>query len=851
MISSQLHDALRTIARVPHVLIGCDYDGTLAPITEDPAQALPLPEAVAGVRALAALSATTVVVVSGRSLRDLATLSRLPSEIHLVGSHGSEFDADFLHDLEPTLADRLKQIDVVITELVQGVRGVVVEHKPASIAVHVRRCTTADSTRVSTALLQHLAGKEDIHINFGKAVIEFAVIAMDKGHAFAQVRATHGVSAAIFIGDDLTDESVFTTLSGPDVSIKVGDGPTAATHRVDGPLDVARVFATLAQERRMWLAGADSVAVQEHTLLADGAAMALLTPRGRITWMCHPTVDSPAIFADLLGGESAGHLTITPAAGGNPLSHRYEPDSMIATTRWAGVEVTDYLDCSNRAVESPRQTQLIRAVSARVPIRITFAPRPEFGAVPVTIEVVDEGLRVMGAAEPMALRAPGVAWRIVNDGHHHTAVGTLMVDSQRVTPAQVVIELRTGSNDLDPHPMTESARRRASSEAWQTWVQRLHLPQSHRDEVVRSALTLKALCFDETGAILAAATTSLPEGMGGVRNWDYRYCWVRDAALAAKALVDLGSTEEAQAFLVWLHLVLADVAAPERLHPLYTVHGKPLGSEAVIDALPGYGGSRPVRVGNAAQSQVQLDVFGPVVDLIATLVRVRGRATENDLWLTRECVEAVMARWQEPDHGIWEIRDQPVHHVHSKVMCWLAVKRGNEVLAAAGQSEPLWQALQSQIAEDVLEKGWDQPLGAYVCAYDRRELDAAALHIGLSGLLPTGDPRLVSTIEAIEAGLRDGRTVKRYTYDDGLPGGEGGMIICATWLIECYARAGMRLEAHELLRQVLECAGSTGLLSEQWDPELNRGLGNHPQAYSHAGLIQAVLALQHLDQTAH
>ena len=851
MISSELHEALRSIARVPLLLVGCDYDGTLAQITDDPTQALPLPEAVAGLRALAGLQSTTVVVVSGRSLRDLATLSRLPSEIHLVGSHGSEFDADFLHDLEPALAERLRQIDAVINAAVRGVSGVVVEHKPASIAVHVRRCNTADSTRVSTALLQSLAGKDDIHINFGKAVIEFAVIAMDKGHAFAQVRSRHGVSAALFVGDDLTDESVFTTLSGPDLAIKVGEGPTAASFRVEDPLDVARMFATLAQERRMWLAGADSVPVQEHTLLADGTALALLTPHGRITWMCHPTPDSPAVFADLLGGDLAGHLTVAPIAGGNPLSHRYEPDSLIATTRWAGMEVVDYLDCSGRGSDAHGGSQLVRAVSSRVPMQITFAPRPEFGQVPVTIDIDTDGLRVMGAAEPIVLRAPGINWEITETGNHQTAIGTLLVDSQRVTPVQVVIELRTGSSDLAPHPLDEVSRRQRTAELWQSWVQRLHLPQFHRDDVARSALTLKALCANETGAILAAATTSLPEGMGGVRNWDYRYCWVRDAALAAKALVDLGSTEEAQAFLAWLHLVVADAAAPEQLHPLYTIYGKPLGSEAVIEGLPGYGGSRPVRVGNAAQSQVQLDVFGPVVDLIATLVAARGRATENDLWLTRACVAAVTARWQEPDHGIWEIRDQPVHHVHSKVMCWLAVKRGNEVLAAADQSEPAWQELERAIAAEVLAKGWHEPLRAYVCAYDRRELDAAALHIGLSGLLPVGDSRLIATIEAVEAGLRDGPTVRRYTYDDGLPGAEGGMTICATWLVECYARAGMRTQAEELLRQVLDCAGGTGLLSEQWDPQQARGLGNHPQAYSHAGVIQAILALQRLTQPAH
>ena len=848
MISSELHEAIRAVARVPQLLVGCDYDGTLAPLQDDPTQALPLPEAVAAIRAVAALAATTVVVVSGRSLRDLATLSRLPSEIHLVGSHGSEFDADFLHDLEPELAARLRRLNDVVAECASDTPGVVIEHKPASVAVHVRRCSIEDSTRVSTRLLQRVGGDPDVHVTFGKAVMEFAVIAMDKGHAFAQMRSGHGATAAIFVGDDLTDEAVFTTFSGPDVSIKVGAGPTAATHRVDDPLDVARMFAVLAQERRLWLAGPDAVPIHEHTLLADGMSLALLTPRGRITWMCHPTVDSAAVFADLLGGESAGHFTITPVSPGMPLSHRYESETMVATTRWAGMDVTDYLDCSGRNDSpGPVGTVLVRAIKSRVPIRVVFSPRPEFGQVPIRIEVEPDGLRVTGAAEPLVLRAPGFTWDIHQEGAQQTAVGTLLVDVQRTQPVYSVLELRLGADLLSPHPLEETARRRRTLDYWRDWVQRLHVPNVHRDAVIRSALTLKALCYERTGAILAAATTSLPEGVGGVRNWDYRYCWIRDAAISAKALVNIGSTEEAQAFLLWLHVVIAEATAPERLHPLYTVLGTTLGTEAVVDSLPGYGGSRPVRVGNAAQGQVQLDVFGPVVDLIASLVALRGRATENDLWLTRACVNAVQARWQEADHGIWEIRDQPLHHVHSKVMCWLAVTRGIEVLAAANEHSPQWEHLQQEIAAEVLDQGWHEALQAYVCAYDRRELDAAALHIGLTDLLPADDPRLVSTIEAVEAGLRAGPTVLRYTYDDGLPGREGGMIICATWLVECYARAGMLDSAHELLRQVLECSGSTGLLSEQWDQERGCGLGNHPQAYSHAGVIQAALALERHD----
>lgn len=843
-MTPELTDALRQLARAPSILVGCDYDGTIAPIVDDPTHAAPLPESVVALRALAGLSHTTVAVVSGRSLRDLATLSRLPGEIHLVGSHGSEFDADFLSDLEPALAQRLREVTAVIDGMVAGTPGVLIEHKPASVAVHLRRCSSGDSTRLATRLLTGPATLPGVFVTYGKAVLEFAVVRMDKGHAFQALRAGHGAAAALFIGDDVTDESVFECLSGPDLSIKVGPGETAAAHRVDDPIDAARVFATLAEERRTWLAGADSTPIEDHGLLSDGTTLALLTPNGRIAWFCHPGVDAPAVFAELLGGETAGHLTITPVSDTPPLSQTYVPDTMTIATRWAGVTVTDYLDRSDApahaATTATATTRLIRAVHARVPVRIIFAPRPEFGQVAVRLEVTADGVRVMGGAEPIVLRCPEATWEISHDGVHETAIGTLMPTAQL---REFTVELRTGTDDLSMHRLPESQRRTLTEDHWRDWVARLSVPEHHHEHVTRSALTLKALCQERTGAILAAATTSLPEGLGGVRNWDYRYCWLRDAALAAQVLVALGSTEEAQAFLLWLHIVIAGAAAPERVHPLYTVHGTPLGSEAVVDVLPGYAGSRPVRVGNAAQGQVQLDVFGPIVDLIADLVRVRGRATEDDLWLTRACVGAVTSRWREPDHGIWEIRDRPRHHVHSKAMCWLAVMRGIEVMESVGQPQPDWVALRDEIAADVLEHGWYEPLQSFVCAYDRPELDAAALHVALTGLLPHDDPRLVSTVEAVEAALRVGPTVLRYLYDDGLPGREGGMTICTTWLIECYLRAGLRDEAEELLRQVLDCSGRTGLLSEQWDPNRGRGLGNHPQAYSHIGVIRAALAL--------
>ena len=363
---------------------------------------------------------------------------------------------------------------------------------------------------------------------------------------------------------------------------------------------------------------------------------------------------------------------------------------------------------------------------------------------------------------------------------------------------------------------------------------------------MRSALTLRALCHEPTGSILAAATTSLPEELGGIRNWDYRYCWLRDAAMTARVLVDLGSLEEAEALLRWVDGCIDRTGGhPERLHPLYTVEGLELGPEAVIDTLPGYAGSRPVRVGNAANRQIQLDVFGPIADLVAAVAQARGFVRDSDWHVVQEMVRAVERRWHEPDHGIWEARMAPRHHVYSKVMCWLTVARGIEVQELRGEPVPSeWVELRDRIRANVLLLGWNDAAGAYSVAYGDEDIDASSLWVGLSGLVTDDDPRFLATVLKVEAELRSGAVVYRYRWDDGLPGLEGGFHICTAWLVEAYLRTGRRGDAEELFQQMLETAGPTGLLPEQYDPFAERGLGNHPQAYSHLGLIRCALALE-------
>lgn len=829
---------------MPRLLVASDYDGTIAPIVSDPAKAYPHRESVSALRALAGLTATTAAVISGRALRDLAALSRLPVEVQLIGSHGSEFDVGFVHAIDNDAKQLLQEVQNSLTHIAENNPGAAVELKPASVALHVRNASPEVGRRALQQARQGPASWVGVQVTEGKAVIELAVIQTDKGAALDIIRHQEGASAAVFFGDDVTDEKAFARLSGPDVGIKVGDGDSLAGYRVTSTEEVAKALAYLLEERRTWLAGASAPRIERLTMLASPRAKVLITPDGTVTWFCHPEPDSAAVFAHLLGGPEAGHFTIAPERPGLPLSQRYFDGTMTVETRWASLQVVDYLPHD----VPPERTDLTRVITGDAKAVVTFAPRPEFGQVPVTLVHEPAGLRVHGTNDPIVLRSPGVQWEIFEEGIHHVA--RAVVDPSH---GPVVLEMRCGTSDLAPAMVSEADRRHEAERYWRGWADDLELPPLKPDLMKRSALTLRGLVHEPSGSIMAAATTSLPEDIGGVRNWDYRYCWLRDASLTAHALVSLGSLGEAEEFLDWVHRVLETLSGPERLHPLYTLYGETLGPEAVLDQLPGYAGSRPVRVGNAANMQVQLDVFGPIVDLIAALADARERkgiadpakALPDREWeLVHAMVSAVQRRWREPDHGIWEIRGNPRHHVYSKVMGWLTVDRALRLSTRFGRmADPAWAELRDTIAEEVKAKGWNEQVQSYTAAYDGTDLDAATLHIGLSGLIDASDPRFAATVVATEAELRSGSTVYRYHHDDGLPGGEGGFHLCAAWLVEAYLLIGKREDAEALFAQLVDVAGPTGLLSEEYDPVAERSLGNHPQAYSHLGLLRCAQLL--------
>ena len=840
-MEDDLDQALEAIARVPILLVATDYDGTLSPIVDNPDDAKPVRESIIALRALATLSGTHCAVISGRSLSDLANLSSLDGQIMLVGSHGSEFDQDFVRTLTDEQVLLRQRILDEMHRIAAEDKRFHIETKPASIAFHYRNVADEKAEKAVNELLAGAATWDDVRVKSGKKVIELAVVHTSKGDCIDALRHRVGATAVVYFGDDITDEDAFVRLHGPDVSVKVGTGESAATFRIHDPTEVARRLARLASAREAFLAGADAIPIERHALLSDGRVMALVSPGAKISWMCAPRVDGPALFSELLGGPAAGHFTIEPAKPDNDPQQQYDGTSLVLKTTWPRLTVTDFLDCSaGKPTQRAGRTDLIRQIEGRGEVCITFAPRLDFGRLPTRLVIRDGGLEIDDTIDPIVLRAPGVEWELLDEGSHQTAVGKVTLRGEPLR-----LELRYGTGSLrEQQTLPPQERYRRTKLYWESWADRLVLPKREGPLVRRSALVLKGLCYGPTGGIVAAATTSLPEHLGGIRNWDYRYCWLRDAAMSASALVKLGSFSEAMAFLDWMLAVVDRAAAPERLMPLYTVTGHEVGAEAEIAELAGYAGSRPVRVGNAARGQVQLDVFGPIAELVWQLLLAEAPVSSEHWRLVEAMVGAVEARWHEPDHGIWEIRKPRRHHVHSKVMCWLAVDRGIQISERfLDRKKPAWEKLRQTIAEDILEKAWHKNSNAYTAAYGADDLDAASLMIGLMGLVDCTDSRFMATIDAIDKRLRMGPTVFRYLADDGLPGREGGFFICASWLVDSFYKAGRRDEAESLFESMIELAGPEGLLPEQYDPLLQRTLGNHPQAYSHIGLIENALTL--------
>ena len=578
--------------------------------------------------------------------------------------------------------------------------------------------------------------------------------------------------------------------------------------------------------------------IEDYALLGDTQTAALVSNEGSIDWLCMPRFDSGAAFAALVGSEENGRWRIAPDGHVTATRRRYRGDTLVLETDFETAEGTIRLvDFMPVRGEAPTVVRLVAGVRGRVPVRMELRVRFDYGRIRPVVRRLDGADVAFAGPDSVWLRTP-VETRDED--------GVLQADFS-VTAGELVPFVLTWHPSHEPAPTpVDPMRALADTESyWSEWVSRCTYSGEWRDAVVRSLLTLKALTYAPTGGIVAAPTTSLPEQPGGVRNWDYRYCWLRDAAFTLLALTRAGYRDEAAAWNSWLHRAIA--GDPTDVQIMYGVAGERRLTEIELPWLSGYQGAKPVRVGNEATEQLQLDVYGQVVNSIHHARRA-GLEDDGDAWaLTCSLVDVVEASWRLPDEGIWEGRGPRRHFVNSKVMCWVAVDRALRDAEELGFPAPVarWQRLRAEIAREVLAEGYDADRGTFTQSYGSTELDGSALLLPLVGFLPATDERMLGTVAAIERELCHGGLVHRYSTSDhadsvdGLPEGEGTFVACSFWLAANYALSGRMHDARALFERLLSLRNDVGLLAEEYDPDSGRQLGNFPQAFSHVPLIMA------------
>ncbi|WP_242337388.1 MULTISPECIES: glycoside hydrolase family 15 protein [Anaeromyxobacter] len=573
--------------------------------------------------------------------------------------------------------------------------------------------------------------------------------------------------------------------------------------------------------------------IEDYALVGDMQSAALVGRDGSVDWLCWPRFDSDACFAALLGGPDDGRWRIAPSLAPRRVTRRYHPGTLVLETDFEvdGGRVR-LVDCMPPRADVPDLVRVVEGVEGRVAIDFELRLRMEYGARRPWLRRLDGGVEALAGPDAVLLRSP-----LACELEDACARRTFEVEAgQRVPFALTWFP----SHRAPPRPIDPLVQLENTERFWAGWVARCTHEGPWRDEVIRSLVTLKALTYAPTGGLVAAATTSLPERLGGVRNWDYRYCWIRDATLALTALVDAGYREEAAAWRDWLLRAVA--GDPEKLQIMYGLAGERRLDEREVPWLAGYEGSRPVRVGNAAHRQLQLDVYGEVMDSLFQAEEA-GLSPRPEGWrMQRALLEALEGRWDEPDEGIWEVRAGRQMFTHSKVMAWVAFDRAIRAVRRFGLEAPVerWRALRKQIHEEVCRRGYDVERGAFVQRYGAKDLDASLLVIPVVGFLPPRDPRVLGTIDAIGRELVDDGLVRRYdtaTTPDGLPPGEGIFLACSFWMVDALALAGRRDEAVRLFERVSSLANDVGLLSEQYDPGARRLVGNYPQAFSHMALV--------------
>jgi GH15 family glucan-1,4-alpha-glucosidase len=574
--------------------------------------------------------------------------------------------------------------------------------------------------------------------------------------------------------------------------------------------------------------------IEDYAIVGDTHTAALVGMDGSIDWLCLPRFDSGACFAALLGDARNGRWLLAPEGVARATRRNYRGETLVLDTEFdtptGSVRVTDFLPIRDG---TPHLVRIVEGLSGSVAMNLELVIRFDYGETVPWVRRLDGMLTAVAGPNGVALRTP-----VPTRGKGLSTAAHFTVGAGERIP----FVLSWYPSHLSPPPAPDAAAALANTLGWwQEWSSRCTHTGPWRDAVVRSLITLKALTYAPTGGIVAAPTTSLPEAIGGVRNWDYRYCWLRDATFTLYALMHGGYREEAASWRDWLLRAVA--GDPSQLRILYGIAGERQIPELEMDWLAGYEGSRPVRVGNAAIGQFQLDVFGELMDALY-VARRSGLSPEAAAWsLQRHLTEHLETVWNEPDEGIWEVRGGRRRFTHSRVMAWVAFDRSIKSAEAFGLNGPVdrWKKVRAEIHDDVCRNGYDPDRGAFVQSYGSKALDASLLLIPLVGFLPPTDARVAGTVQAIERELMDDGFVLRYSTaegnPDGLPPGEGAFLPCTFWLADAYHQIGRTADARHLFERLLAIRNDVGLLSEEYDPGSGRLVGNFPQAFSHVALV--------------
>ena len=573
--------------------------------------------------------------------------------------------------------------------------------------------------------------------------------------------------------------------------------------------------------------------IEDYALIGDCATAALVARDGSIDWLCLPRFDSGACFAALLGTPEHGRWLLAPAGRIHNTRRRYRESTLILETEYETDEgAVTLIDWMPPRTAAPALMRIVQGKRGQVRMRMELIIRFDYGWVVPWVRRTQRGIRATAGPDTLHFRT-GIELR----GEDLHTVADFSVSAGQCIPFELSW---CPTHWPEPEEKKPEQNLRDTEDWWKEWSNRCTYQGEWREAVLRSLVTLKALTYAPTGGLVAAATTSLPEQLGGVRNWDYRYCWLRDATFTLYALMNSGYTQEARAWREWL--VNAVAGSPSEIQIMYGLAGERRLTELELDWLPGYEGAAPVRIGNAACGQYQLDVYGEVMDTLYLARRAGLEPSENAWRVQRALIRFLETNWDEADEGIWEVRGPRRHFTHSKVMAWVAVDRAVKTVENLGLEGPVqqWRRLRQEIHNQVCCEGFNTELNSFVQYYGSKEVDASLLMLPLVGFLPATDPRIRGTVAAIQQRLMRGGFVYRYPplpEVDGLPPGEGVFLLCTFWLADNLALQGHHAEAREIFERLLDLCNDVGLLSEEYDPEARRLVGNFPQAFSHVGLI--------------